>query len=54
MFGLALTFLVVAIVAAVFDFSGIAGAAGNTAWTLFILGLILAVIFFIIGRKPPT
>lgn len=43
----ALTFLVVALVAGVLGFSG---AGGNIAWVLFVLGLALAVVFFVRGR----
>jgi len=52
MIGWALTFLIVALIAGVLGFSGIAGAAANIAWILFVVGLILAVIFFIGGRRP--
>ncbi len=48
----AVTFLIIAIIAALFGFSGIAGTAVNIAWILFVVGLILAVIFFIVGRRP--
>ncbi len=54
MFSWALTFLIIAIIAAVFGFSGIAGTATNIAWILFVVGLILAVIFFLTGRRPPV
>jgi len=50
MFNWALTFLVIAIVAAFLGFSGIAGAATNIAWILFVVGLIAAAIFFVRGR----
>ncbi len=50
----ALTFLIVAIVAAVLGFTGIAGAETQIAWILFVVGLIAAVIFFITGRRGPT
>nr|WP_167539414.1 MULTISPECIES: DUF1328 domain-containing protein [Thioalkalivibrio] len=53
MLGWALMFLIVGIVAGVLGLSGIAGAATNIAWILFVVGLILAVIFFITGRRPP-
>lgn len=53
MFGWAVTFLVVAIIAALFGFTGIAGTATNIAYLLFIIGLILAVVFFVVGRRPP-
>lgn len=51
MFNWAFIFLVVAIVAAVLGFSGIAGAATNIAWILFVVGLIVAAVFFIRGRS---
>ena len=54
MFNWAIMFLIVAIVAAVFGFSGIAGTATNIAWILFVVGLILAVVFFITGRRPAS
>jgi uncharacterized membrane protein YtjA (UPF0391 family) len=54
MIGWAVTFLVIALIAAVLGFSGIAGTAMNIAWILFVVGLILAVVFFVMGRRPPT
>jgi uncharacterized membrane protein YtjA (UPF0391 family) len=51
MIGWAATFLVVAIVAAVLGFSGIAGVATNIAWILFVVGLILAIVFALLGRR---
>lgn len=53
MIGWAVTFLIVAIIAAVLGFGGIAGVATEIAWILFVVGLILAVVFFLIGRRPP-
>jgi uncharacterized membrane protein YtjA (UPF0391 family) len=50
----AAVFLVIALVAAFLGFSGIAGLSMNIAWILFIVGLILAVVFFLIGRRPPV
>lgn len=47
----ALVFLVVALIAGVLGFSGIAGTAANIAWILFVVGLVLAVVFFIRGRS---
>jgi uncharacterized membrane protein YtjA (UPF0391 family) len=47
----AVTFLIIAIVAALFGFTGVAGAATNIAWILFVVGLVLALIFFITGRR---
>jgi uncharacterized membrane protein YtjA (UPF0391 family) len=43
----AVVFLIVAIVAGLLGFSGIAGAATNIAWILFVIGLILALVFFL-------
>lgn len=48
----AATFLIVALIAAVLGFTGIAGVATNIAWILFVVGLILAVVFAIAGRRP--
>ena len=50
MFKWAIIFLVVALIAAVFGFTGIAGAATNIAWILFVLGIILFVVFLVVGR----
>jgi len=46
MWNWALMFLVIAIVAGLLGFSGVAGAATNIAWILFVVGLIVAVVFF--------
>ncbi|MCB1924512.1 MAG: DUF1328 domain-containing protein [Gammaproteobacteria bacterium] len=51
MMGWAVIFFVVAIVAALLGFSGIAGTATNIAWILFVVGLILALVFAITGRS---
>ena len=53
MFGWAITFLIVALIAAVFGFTGIAGVATNIAWILFVVGLILAIVFALMGRRAP-
>jgi uncharacterized membrane protein YtjA (UPF0391 family) len=47
----AATFLVIALIAAVLGFSGIAGIATNIAWILFVVGLILAIVFALLGRR---
>ncbi|HLO20629.1 MAG TPA: DUF1328 domain-containing protein [Sphingomicrobium sp.] len=47
----AATFLVIALVAAVLGFTGIAGLATNIAWILFVVGLILAIVFAVLGRR---
>jgi uncharacterized membrane protein YtjA (UPF0391 family) len=49
----ALTFLIIGIIAGILGLSGIAGTATNIAWILFVIGLVLALIFFITGRRPP-
>lgn len=54
MFSWALTFFIVAIVAALLGFTGIAGTLTWAAKLLFIAGLILAVAFFLMGRRPPA
>ena len=54
MFYWAAVFLVIAIGAAVLGLGGIAGLSANIAWVLFIVGLIVAVIFFVAGRRGPV
>ena len=53
MFYWAAVFFIIAIVAAVLGFGGIAGTAVWAAQLLFIAGLVLAVAFLLMGRKPP-
>jgi len=48
----AVTFLVIALIAAVLGFSGIAGTAVNLAWICAIIGIILALVFGVLGRRP--
>jgi len=50
----AVTFFIIAIIAAVLGFSGIAGTAVNIAWILAFLGIILALVFMVMGRRPPV
>ena len=50
----AVTFFIIAIIAAVLGFSGIAGTAINIAWALAVIGVILALVFMIGGRRPPV
>lgn len=52
MIGWAVTFLIIAIIAGLLGFTGIAGTAVNIAWILFVVGLILAIVFFVMGRRP--
>lgn len=54
MFGWAITFLVVAIVAGVFGFAGVAGTAAWIAKLLFIVGLVVFLMVLVTGPRPPT
>jgi uncharacterized membrane protein YtjA (UPF0391 family) len=49
----AAVFLIIGLVAGLFGFTGLAGTAVNIAWILFVIGLILAVIFLVLGRRRP-
>jgi len=51
MFGWAITFLIIGLVAALFGFTGLAGTAVNIAWILFVVGLVLFVVFLLLGRR---
>jgi len=53
MIGWAATFFIIAIIAGVLGFTGIAGTAVHIAWILFVVGLILAVVFTVFGRRRP-
>ena len=50
----AITFFVIALIAAVLGFSGIAGTAVNLAWIFAVVGIVLALIFGVLGRRPPA
>lgn len=58
MLGWAMTFLVIALIAAVFGFGGIAAVSVEIAQLLFFVFIVLfalsLVIHLIQGRKPPT
>jgi uncharacterized membrane protein YtjA (UPF0391 family) len=58
MLGWAITFLVIALIAALFGFGGIAGFAIEAARLIFIVALVLflisAVVYLIRGRAPPA
>ncbi|MCW5602876.1 DUF1328 domain-containing protein [Nitrosomonas sp.] len=53
MINLAITFLVIAIVAALLGITGVAGIAMEMAWILFVIGIIFAIVFWVMGRRPP-
>jgi uncharacterized membrane protein YtjA (UPF0391 family) len=54
MFGWAVTFLIVAIIAGIFGFAGIAGTAAWIAKVLFVVGLVVFLGLLVLGRRPPT
>ena len=54
MFSWAIAFLIIGLVAALFGFSGLAGTAVNIAWILAVIGIILFVVFILLGRRPPS
>jgi uncharacterized membrane protein YtjA (UPF0391 family) len=49
----AVTFLIIAVIAAVLGFTGIAGTAVHIAWILVVVGVVLALVFGLMGRRPP-
>jgi uncharacterized membrane protein YtjA (UPF0391 family) len=51
MFYWAAVFLVIGLVAMLFGAGGVAGLSMNIAWILFIVGLVLALVFFVLGRR---
>ncbi len=53
MINLAITFLVIAVIAALLGVTGVAGMAMEMAWILFVIGIVLAIVFWVIGRRPP-
>ncbi len=54
MVGWAITFFLIALVAAVMGFGGIAGDAAWIGQVLLVIFLILAVVSMIMGRKPSS
>lgn len=54
MFGWAISFLIVAIIAGVFGFAGLAGTAAWIAKVLFVVGLVVFLGLLVTGRRPPT
>lgn len=53
MLGWAVTFLIIALVAAIFGFGNIAGAAVGIAKILFFVFIVLFIIALIAGRRTP-
>jgi uncharacterized membrane protein YtjA (UPF0391 family) len=50
MLGWAITFLIIALIAAVFGFGGIAAASAGIAKVLFFVFLVMCIVFFLLGR----
>lgn len=53
MLNLAITFLVIALIAAILGFGGIAGTAVGIAKILFFVFLVLFVVSLLVGRRTP-
>jgi uncharacterized membrane protein YtjA (UPF0391 family) len=51
MFSWALAFFIIAIIAAIFGFGGIAASAAGAAKIVFVVALILAVVGLVVGRR---
>jgi uncharacterized membrane protein YtjA (UPF0391 family) len=54
MLGWAVTFLVIALIAALLGFGGIAGASAGIAKILFLVFLVLFIVSLIFGRRTPV
>jgi uncharacterized membrane protein YtjA (UPF0391 family) len=52
MFSWAIAFFVIALIAAVFGFFGLAASAAGIAKIIFGVALILALVSFVAGRRP--
>jgi uncharacterized membrane protein YtjA (UPF0391 family) len=52
MFSWAIAFFIIALVAAVFGFTGLAVSAAGIAKIIFVVALILAIVSFAVGRRP--
>jgi uncharacterized membrane protein YtjA (UPF0391 family) len=50
----AITFLVIALIAAVLGFGVLAGTAMEIARILFLVFVVLFIVSFIVGRRPPV
>jgi uncharacterized membrane protein YtjA (UPF0391 family) len=53
MFGWAISFLLVAIIAGIFGFSGIAGTVAGIAKILFVVGLVMFLALLVTNRRAP-
>jgi uncharacterized membrane protein YtjA (UPF0391 family) len=50
----ALMFLIVGLVAGALGLAGVAALAGQIAWILFLIGIVLIVIHLATGHRPPA
>lgn len=51
MFGFAITLLIIALIAAILGFGGIAGAIANIAIAIFVIALIIGLVLLFFGWK---
>ncbi|HET7316862.1 MAG TPA: DUF1328 family protein [Sphingomicrobium sp.] len=51
MFGFAVTLLIIALIAAILGFGGIAGALANVAIAIFVIALIIGLVLLFLGWK---
>ena len=49
----ALMFLIVGLIAGALGLGGVAAIAGQISWILFLIGIVLLVVHFARGRRPP-
>jgi uncharacterized membrane protein YtjA (UPF0391 family) len=54
MFQWALTFFVIALIAAVLGFGGVAGLSADIGWLFAVIALIILVVGVVSGRRPPA
>ncbi len=52
MFSWAIAFFIIALLAAIFGFTGLAVSAAGIAKIIFVVALILAVVSLVAGRRP--
>ena len=50
----ALTFFVIALIAAVLGFGGVAGMSADIGWMFAVIAVILLVVGMLTGRRPPA
>jgi uncharacterized membrane protein YtjA (UPF0391 family) len=50
----ALTFFVIALIAAVLGFGGVAGMSADIGWIFAVIAVILLVVGMLTGRRPPA